>query len=79
MITQYSPSARVSWIATDWSMPAPVHPGEGQKGGSLGQYITGDVMELPLRTAGRDGGLCWEKAEEAPSSPSPSPFAILCL
>lgn len=66
-------------MATDWSMPAPAHPGEGQKGGPLCQHVTQDVMELPLRTAGREAGLCWEKVEEAPSSPSSSPFAILCL
>lgn len=72
MMTQYSPSARVSWMATDWSMPAPAertHPGEGQKGGFLGQHVTRDVMELPLRTTGREDGLCWRRPHPLPPSP----------
>lgn len=40
MMMQYSPSARVSWMATDWSMlshAADTHPGGGQMGAPFGQ------------------------------------------
>lgn len=59
MMTQYSPSASVSWIATDWSMLAPAectHPVGGEMGAPFGQQVTHGVMELPQRGGMQEGG-----------------------
>lgn len=68
---QYSPSAKVSWIATDWSMLGPAgqtHPGEQQIGAPFGQHVIQEVMQLLQKAGGQPslrGTLVMERVEEA--------------